>query len=117
MDLDNELIDSIAPKVLKVLASKRFFEALDDQLCPADPAQPRSACEGTYVISTRILSLYGFGPEDIADITQVLAARGACCDCEILFNVAEESRLKSQYWKTRAAAFTSADCHGCHRDE
>lgn len=39
MDLDDDLIDSIAPDVLKVLANKRFFEALDDQLCPTDPAQ------------------------------------------------------------------------------
>jgi hypothetical protein len=116
MDLDDDLIDSIAPDVLKVLASKRFFEALDDQLCPADPAQPHPSCGGTYVISTEILSSYGFGPEEIGEITQVLKSRGACCDCEILFNVAEESRLKSRYWKARGAASTSADSHGRHLD-
>ena len=116
MDLDDELIDSIAPNVLQVLASKGFFEALDDQLCPADPAQSRSSCAGTYVISTGILALYGFGSEEIAEITQVLASRGAGCDWEVLFNVAEESRLKSQYWKTRAAGITSVDSHGRHLD-
>lgn len=114
MDLDDDLIHSIAPDVLKVLASKGFFEALDDQLCPADPAQQPPSCGGGYLISTEILFSYGFGPEEIAEITQVLQSRGACCDCEILFNVAEESRLKSRYWKARGAASTSADSHGRH---
>jgi hypothetical protein len=114
--LDDDLIDSIAPDVLKVLASKGFFEALDDQLCPADPGQTHPSCGGTYVISTEILSLDGFGPEEIAEITKVLASRGACCDCEILFNVAEESRLKSQYWKARSSASTSVDSHRRHLD-
>jgi hypothetical protein len=27
---------------------------------------------------------------------------GGCCDCEILYNVAGESRLKSRYWKAEA---------------
>jgi hypothetical protein len=56
VDLDDDLINSIAPDVLKVLASKGFFEALDDQLCPLDPVQPRPSCEGAYAISTEILS-------------------------------------------------------------
>jgi hypothetical protein len=116
MDLDDDLIDSIAPDVLKVLASKGFFEALDDQLCPSDSAQPPLFCGGTFGISTEILSSYGFGPEEIAEITHVLESRGACCDCEILFNVAEECRLKSRYWKARSAASTSADSHGRNLD-
>jgi hypothetical protein len=116
MEPDNDLINSIAPNVLKVLASKRFFEALDDRLCPADPAQPRSSCEGTYATSTEILSLYGFDPEEIAEITQVLASKGGCCDCEILFNAAEESRLKSHYWKNRAAGLAPPDSHA-HRPD
>ena len=33
----NDLINVIAPNVLKVIAGKGFFEALDDQLCPDDP--------------------------------------------------------------------------------
>jgi hypothetical protein len=44
----------------------------------------------------------GFDPDEISEIAQVLSARGGCCDCEILFNVAEESRLKSEYWKAKA---------------
>jgi hypothetical protein len=68
------------------------------------------------VISTDILTKLGFGPEEIPEITQVLASRGACCDCEIPFNVAEESRLKSQYWKARAAGLTPPDSHSRHLD-
>jgi hypothetical protein len=36
------------------------------------------------------------------DIYRVLRSRGGACDCEILFNVAGESRLRSDYWKGRA---------------
>ena len=112
--LSPDLINSIAPNVSKVRASRRFFEALDDQLCPADPAQLRLSCAGTYVIATEFLTRCGFGPEEVAEITQVLASRGACCDCETLFNVAEESSLKSQYWKARAAGLTPPDSHCRH---
>lgn len=103
MDRDNELINQITPNVLQVLDSRRFFEALDDMICPADSARPRASCEETYSISTTILTRCGFEQKAIADITRVLAARGGCCDCEILYNVAEESRLKSEYWKAIAA--------------
>jgi len=47
---DSELIESIAPNVLKVLVGIRFFEGLDDRMC----------------------------------------------------NVAEESRLRSEYWRSKA---------------
>ena len=41
------------------------------------------------------------GSDDVDDILAVLTSRGACCDCEVLYNVAEESRLKAQYWSSR----------------
>jgi hypothetical protein len=43
--------------------------------------------------------------EDLEDILAVLHSLGGCCDCEILYNVAEESRLKSEYWIARAREF------------
>lgn len=49
MDLDDELIDSIAPNVLKVLASKGFFEALDDQLCRKRPVNTVFRVRGHFV--------------------------------------------------------------------
>ena len=114
MENDDALIDQIAPDVLGALANKRFFDSLDDQMCPVDPAQPRLCWEGTYAISTTILARCGIDSDDIADITQVLAARGGHCDCEILFNVVEESRLKSEYWKARAAESAPPDSHHRH---
>ena len=44
--------------------------------------------------------------DDVADVPGVLRFSGACCDCEVLYNVAEESRLKSRYWKARAGELT-----------
>ena len=59
--------------------------------------------DGTYAVSTAILQLLGFELQDTEEILQVLKSRGGCCDCEILFNVAENSRLKAEYWRQRAA--------------
>jgi hypothetical protein len=114
MDPDEHLINEIAPDVLKVLAGKRFFEALYDEVCPVNPEQPPLLCDGTYAISTAVLTALGCPENDIADITQVLGSRGGSCDCEILFNVAEDSRLKSRYWKARAAGGTPPDSHTHH---
>jgi len=36
--------------------------------------------------------------EDVRDVLDVLRSQGACCDCEVLYNVAENSRLKARYW-------------------
>ncbi len=49
-----------------------------------------------------ILNDRGFDSDAAGEVLQVLQLRGAHCDCEILFNVAEDSRLKSGYWKSRA---------------
>lgn len=102
MDRDHNLISEITPDVLSVLAGKRFFELLDDQMCPANEERLRLPCRGTYAVSTAVLTGSGFDQEEISDILQVLASQGGCCDCEILYNVAEESRLKAEYWKARA---------------
>jgi hypothetical protein len=109
MENDAGFIEAIAPDVLKALEHVRFFEVLDDQMCPSDPAQPEATCHGSYVISTAILTDRGFDSDAVGEIIQVLEARGAHCDCEILFNVAENSRLKSGYWKSRGAEHPKPD--------
>jgi hypothetical protein len=76
MDSDNELIDGIAPDVLKVLQAKRFFDVLDDQMCPKDSTLAGVLCQGTLAISTTTLITCGFDQHEIADILEVLAARG-----------------------------------------
>jgi hypothetical protein len=103
MEEDPELIETIAEDVLKVLASRGFFEMLDDSLCPADAPQASSLCSGTLAISTAVLAENGFDPDEVSEIVAVLRSRGGHCDCEILFNVADHSRLKSRYWLSRAA--------------
>jgi len=57
----------------------------------------------SFEISTKILRDSGMDCDDIADVLAVLHWRGACCDCEVLYNVAEESRLNAKYWKARFA--------------
>jgi hypothetical protein len=106
---DAESINAIAPDVLQVLARRLFFQLLDDQMSPADGTEKRLRCDGTYAISTPLLERLGFEAEEIPEIRQVLLSKGGCCDCEILFNVAEESRLKSEYWRAKAAKTGQGD--------
>ena len=101
-ELDNdESIEAITPYVIEALRKRKFFERLDDQLSPVDASIPAKLCAHTYDISTAILKQCGFDAAEIEDIKQVISQNGGCCDCEILYNVAEESRLKSKYWKGR----------------
>ena len=99
---DSELIDDITPDVMRCLHGARFFEALDDALCPRDQSQPRPECHGDYRHARPVLLARGFKEDELFDVFHVLMARGGYCDCEILFNAVEESRLKAEYWKARA---------------
>jgi len=99
---DDDLISSIAADVMSCLASRHFFEKLDGLLSPEDHSRPAERCSGTYKLSESILLRSGFSRGDVDDVFAVLQSKGACCDCEILYNVAESSRLKSQYWRRRA---------------
>ena len=99
---DSELINSITPDVMTCLRRSLFFERLDDLLSPKEDLHHREVCAGNYELSTRVLEASGFDSDDLRDILDVLRAQGGCCDCEILYNVAESSRLKSDYWKSSA---------------
>ena len=99
---DGDLISSIAPDVMKCLARCGFFEKLDGLLSPEDNSSPSQNCDGTYNLSVLILLGAGFERHDIGDIFAVLRSKGGCCDCEVLYNVAETSRLKAKYWRSRA---------------
>ena len=101
-DAANDLISSITPDVMKSLVRSGYFEKLDDLLCPTDDSHPRRTCDGGYALSESVLLTSGFEQTDFADIFGVLSSKGGCCDCEILYNVAESSRLKSEYWRRRA---------------
>ena len=51
--------------------------------------------------SLKILRELRMDSDDIDDIIAVLHSKGGCCDCEVLYNVADESRLRTQYWKAK----------------
>ena len=108
---DSELIASITPDVMTCLRRSHFFEQLDDLLCPKPVLHQREVCAGNYTISERVLKASGFDSEDLQDVFNVLRAQGSCCDCEILYNVAESSRLKAEYWKNRAHATEAKTKH------
>ena len=100
-DRPDSYIDDIAPDVIGVPQKLHFFEKLDDHLCPVEDPEKRVDCHaGSFDVSARIMRDLGMDSEDIDDVLAVLHSRGACCDCEILYNVAPPSRLQARYWKT-----------------
>jgi hypothetical protein len=101
-DPDQELIASITPKVLRSLQARGFFTELDETLCPANSTTPGQMCSGDFRHAKRTLQHCGFEESDWSDVFHVLMGRGAFCDCEILYNAATKSRLRSQYWQRRA---------------
>jgi len=93
-----EFIAAISDDVMKCLVSRGFFEKLDSHFCPKGDGKERALCDHSYRISKLILAELGFQTEDVDEIFDVLRSKGGFCDCEILYNAAEESRLKAEYW-------------------
>lgn len=110
---NKQFVDAISADVMKVLARVGFFGKLDDKLSPSDKTIAPAQCQGKYEISEPLLRSLGFKDEDRVEILQVLQSKGGLCDCEILYNAAETSRLKSNYWKARAAGL-EATHHKSH---
>jgi|SRR5579864_948824 len=104
-DADDELVAAISSDVMTCLVRAGFLDKLDNLLCPADNSSKSERCTGDFRFSERILLASGFNPTDLFDIFAVLRSKGGCCDCEVLYNAAETSRLKSQYWKKYAKGF------------
>jgi Protein of unknown function (DUF2695) len=111
---DDDLISSIAPDVMKCLGRRGFFEKLDALLSPEDNLIPAKGCDGTYRLSESVLLAAGFERDELDDIFGVLQSKGGCCDCEVLYNVAETSRLKANYWRGRAAGQIAETSHTPH---
>ena len=108
---DPELIADITPDVMRALSGARIFEALDDVLCPADTSATRGLCYGDYRHARAVLLARTFRDDELFDVFHVLMARGGYCDCEILYNAVEVSRLKAEYWRARAEEITPYDPH------
>jgi hypothetical protein len=100
--LDDDTIADITPDVLASLLSAGFFSVLDDLFSPVDGSAGQ-ACHGDFRNSKSLLPELGFSESDFCDIFDVLMGQGGFCDCEILYNAAESSRLKARYWKARAS--------------
>ena len=105
-ETNDEYVVSITPYVMKYLAKSHFFEGLDDLLCPSGESRQARKCGGDYGLAESLLLELGLDRADLDDVYVVLRAQGGFCDCEILYNVAESSRLKAKYWRGRA------DCSG-----
>jgi hypothetical protein len=103
---DEELMESISPDVLHVLGKSGFFARLDDLMSPPEEGAAPAACHGDFRHTKRVLAEKGFGErngvDEVFDVCHVLMAKGGYCDCEVLYNVAEESRLKAKHWQGRA---------------
>ncbi len=94
---DEELIAAIKPDVLKTLQACGFFTALDELLCPDRAGRE---CSGDFRHSKQVLEKCGIAQPDWSDVFHVLMDEGAFCDCEVLYNVAPESRLRAEYWRS-----------------
>jgi len=113
-DSDDELISSSVPDVMTCLGRCRYFEKLDELLSPEDNAVSVEKCDGSFRLSETILLAAGFDRAELEDIFAVLRSKGGCCDCEVLYNVAEKSRLKANYWRGRAGEQAGRTPHTPH---
>jgi hypothetical protein len=60
---------------------------------------------------THLLLKQGFKDDEFFEVFHVLMRQGGFCDCEILYNVAEQSRLKAEYGIARADGRDPYDPH------
>jgi hypothetical protein len=100
---DEGLIAAIVPDVLHALQERGFFTALDGLLCPVTSTSQAQTCSGDFRIAKQALEMCEFPESDWSDVFHVLMEQGAFCDCEILFNAKEGSRLKAQYWRNEGS--------------
>lgn len=101
---DEELINEITPDVMKCVEGSGFIKGLDEAFCPPDPSLSPAKCYGDFRVAKELFPKFRFTPDEFSDVLHVLMAQGGYCDCEILYNVAEESRFREKYWKARANA-------------
>jgi len=101
-DPDEELIASLTPDVMAALQEKGFFAGMDEMLCPQGGATQAQTCAGDFRYAKQALRLCGFEESHWSDVFHVLMGQEAFCDCEILYNAATESRLKTQHWQRRS---------------
>ncbi len=101
-DRPDTFVDDIAFDVIGVLEKLHFLEKLDDHFCPVDDPEKRVECHaGSFNLSEKILRNLGMDRTDLDDVFAVLHSKGACCDGEILSNVASQSRVKTMVLESK----------------
>jgi hypothetical protein len=110
-DEDDELVEAIASDVMACLYRIDFLGKLDNVLCADDGSTKNVDCSGDFKHSERLLAASGFDSAELEDIFRVLRSKGGYCDCEILYNAVDSSRLKSQYWKNRVNGVDALTSH------
>jgi hypothetical protein len=94
-DFDSGLFVQIGDDIIADLARARYFALLDDRLCPADSSQSRRVCAHSFAGSISVLRDL---PVDLYDIERILnffRAQGARCDCQVLTQLAPDSRFNT----------------------
>lgn len=97
---DEDSLAEIRADVLAVVQKSGFYQLLDELFYSAKKSNT-ILCGGDFKQSKEILRKRGFTESELDDVFNVLMNEGAFCDCEILYNVAPESRLRSEYWQAR----------------
>ncbi|MBB3205676.1 hypothetical protein FHS27_001480 [Rhodopirellula rubra] len=108
---DEELIADITPDVMRILTAIGFFRKLDDIMCPNDTTVRRAQCWGDYRNAKPLLLSNGITENELFDVFHVLMLQGGFCDCEILYNVLDENRLKAEYWQAKSSGIEPYDPH------
>jgi hypothetical protein len=94
-----DFIASITPDVLRSLRRTGFFLKLDNLFSPDSGSVEPARCDKSFAQTIALLRSLDFDGDEVGDILTVLTHYGACCDCEVLYNVAEHSRLKANHWR------------------
>ncbi|HEY2857192.1 MAG TPA: hypothetical protein VGJ21_02120 [Terracidiphilus sp.] len=74
----------------------RFFELLDDRLCPADEGKARAECAHSFANSIKVLRELAIDLNDVQRVLMYFRERGARCDCDVLMKVAEKNRFRTR---------------------
>ncbi|HKE55461.1 MAG TPA: DUF2695 domain-containing protein [Pyrinomonadaceae bacterium] len=108
---DEELVRAITPDVMRAVERSGVLGELDDLFSPSSPETARVNCLGDFRHSRQLFLTRGFKEDELFDLFHVLMAQGGFCDCEILYNAADSSRLKAEYWRARAENREPYDPH------
>ncbi len=95
---NEERTSRITPEILRRLEDAGFFAALDNRMAPEAGAGEKVGCKGEFQLSKLLLREAGIDENQFLDVFDVLMSKGAYCDCEVLTNVAEQSRYKERIW-------------------